>query len=88
MSRQSHFHHFSGLLLAKFSDKILPGSGICHSGDEIISQGFQLSIRECERFRIPAHAEPLSVRRGPVFENVRGRNTRGAGHGRPLSLWG
>jgi hypothetical protein len=41
----------------------------------------------CERFRMPAHAEPLSMRHGPVFENVRGRNTRGAGHRRRLSLW-
>jgi len=37
---------------------------------------------------MPANADPLSMHHGPVFENVRGRNTRGAGHRRPPSLWG
>jgi hypothetical protein len=57
LSRQSHFRHFSGLPLANFGDKILPGWGVCDSGDEIISQGFQLSIRE-RRFAVIAWIEP------------------------------
>ena len=40
LSSQSLFRHFSGLPLANFGDEIPPGRCVCHTGDEIISQGF------------------------------------------------
>jgi len=57
LSCQSLFRHFSGLPLANFGDESLPSWGICDSGDEIISQDFQLSIRE-QRFAVIAWIKP------------------------------
>ena len=57
---------------------------VCAGGRPIGSVQF----RSCERFRMPAHAEPLSMHRGPVFENVHTNGRCGAdcGHLRkPLS---